>query len=159
MLFRPRIVKTCVERRGGYGTFTLVGWALSWNEPYPIRWKGERVVSVKKALRRVGTELGMPLLNRYTIRHFMATQVRRKKLSRGRYVSREQRSLWLGHSIKEGSDTTSWYETYDPDYLSEAREATDLIMRDLDLLMHKRRLLPPSMQNRTGLAVVTGGKG
>jgi hypothetical protein len=97
-------------------TDTLLGWALTWNEPYPIRWEGERVVSVKKALRRVGTELGMSLLNRYTIRHFMATRVRRQKLSRGRYVSREQRSLWLGHSIKEGSDTTSWYDTNGPEY-------------------------------------------
>jgi hypothetical protein len=140
-------------------TDTLLGWALTWNEPYPIRWEGERVVSVKKALRRVGTELGMSLLNRYTIRHFMATRVRRQKLSRGRYVSREQRSLWLGHSIKEGSDTTSWYETYDPDYLSEAREATDIIMRELDRLMRKRRLLPPSMRGDTKLAVVAGGKG
>jgi hypothetical protein len=140
-------------------TDTLLGWALTWNEPYPIRWEGERVVSVKKALRRVGTELGMSLLNRYTIRHFMATRVRHQKLSRGRYVSREQRALWLGHSIKEGSDTTSWYETYDPDYLSEAREATDIIMRELDRLMRKRRLLPPSMRGDTKLAVVAGGKG
>jgi hypothetical protein len=139
-------------------TDTLLGWAITWNEPYPIRWEGERVVSIKKALRRVGVDLGMPLLNRYTIRHFMATLVRRQKLADGRYVSREQRSLWLGHTIKEGSDTTSWYETYDPDYLSEAREATDLIMRELDRLMRKRRLLPPSMRGDTKLAVVAGGR-
>jgi hypothetical protein len=140
-------------------TDTLLGWSLAWNEPYPIRWKADRVVSVKKALRRVGAYLKMPLLNRYTIRHFMATLVRHQKLSLGRRVSREQRSVWLGHSIKEGSDTTSWYETYDPDYLAEAREATDLIMRDLDRLMRKRRLLPPSMRGDAGLVIVAGGNG
>jgi len=140
-------------------TDTLLGWHLTWNEAHPVRWEGERVVNVKKALKRVGDALGMPQLNRYTVRHFMATKVRHQKLSRGRRVTREQRSIWLGHTVKEGSTTTEWYETYDPDFLSEAKEATDMIMRELDRLMSKRRLLPPAMQRgRIGLALVRGGK-
>ena len=62
-----------------------------------------------------------------------------------------------GHAIKEGLDTTSWYETYDRDYLSESRDATDLTTREFVHLMRKRRLLP-KMQNSLGPSVVTGGK-
>ena len=138
-------------------TDNLLGWHLHWNEAYPIRWEGERVVNVKKALRRTAATVGLTQLNRYTLRHFMATSVRRQKLARGRHVSREQRSLWLGHRVKDGSDTTAWYETFDPDFLAEAREATDLIIRSLDRLLKKRRLIPPTIEQRDGLAVIQGG--
>lgn len=139
-------------------TDCLMGWHLAWDMAYPIAWEGERVASVKKALRRLAGELGMPLFNRYTVRHFMATNARRQRLPGGRSVSREQRSMWLGHRVQEGSDTTAWYETFDPDYLAEAREATDLLMREIDGLMSKRRLLPPSLRNKAGLLAVDGGR-
>ena len=82
----------------------------------------------------------MPEMTCYTLRHFIATNMRRASIA----VSREQRSKWLGHAVKEGSRTTDWYEKLDPDYLEEAMRATDEIM--LKLQKHTRRqLLAPTM--------------
>jgi hypothetical protein len=92
----------------------------------------------------------MPNFDRYTLRHFMATAVRRQKLADGWMVSREQRSMLLGHRVCDGSDTTAWYETFDLDFLAEAREATDAILREVDVLMTKRRRLPPPCRTPPG---------
>ena len=44
--------------------------------------------------------------SQYSLRHFMADQI--KKLFRN--VPREQRSLWMGHVVRDGSRTTANYE-------------------------------------------------
>ena len=85
----------------------------------------------------------MPEMTCYTLRHFMATNMRRASFS----VSKEQRSKWLGHTVNEGSKTTDWYETFDPDYLEQPMRATDEIMRKL----HKhtrRRLSAPTVRSQ-----------
>jgi integrase len=95
---------------------------------------------------------GIKRITPYTLRHFMATKVRSLKEVR---VDREQRSLWLGHGKK---DTTSWYETLDPEHLSEAAKATNIILEKLDALT-KRPLVPMSFKQRrllAGLSVVNG---
>jgi hypothetical protein len=70
--------------------------ALAENRPPPelglIVYKGKRVATVKRAFRRIGTELGLMGFSQYSLRHFMAAQI--KKLFRN--VPREQRSLWMG---------------------------------------------------------------
>jgi hypothetical protein len=43
-------------------------------------------------------------------------------------VSREQRSLMLGHTVKEGSETTDYYESGDPWALADVALATDCIV-------------------------------
>ena len=57
-------------------------------------YKGKRVATVKRAFRRIGAELGLMGFSQYSLRHFMADQI--KKLFRN--VPREHRSLWLGQS-------------------------------------------------------------
>jgi hypothetical protein len=42
-----------------------------------------------------------------------------------RMVPREQRSLMLGHTVKEGSETTDYYESGDPWALADVALATD----------------------------------
>jgi hypothetical protein len=45
-----------------------------------------------------------------------------------RSVPREQRSLWLGHVVRDGSRTTDLYEGCDPLDLADAALATDCVL-------------------------------
>lgn len=139
-------------------TNNLRAWALIWDDPYPIRWCGEPVASVKKGFAAAAAKAGLHHMTRYTLRHYMATTVRRQRLSRGRAVTREQRSAWLGHQARGGSDTTSWYESHDPDWLAEAREATDKIVSTLATHCTHRHLIPDNMDARSGLTAIAGGR-
>ena len=89
-----------------------------------IVYKGKRVATVKRAFRRMGTELGLMGFSQYSLRHFMADQI--KKLFRN--VPREQRSLWMGHVVRDGSRTTANYESDDPGMLADVALATDCVM-------------------------------
>jgi hypothetical protein len=84
-------------------------------------YKGKRVATVKLAFRRIGTDLGLMGFSQYSFRHFMADQI--KKLFRN--VPREQRSLWMGHVVRDGSRTTANYESDDPEMLADVALATD----------------------------------
>ena len=75
---------------------------------------------------------GIRRITPYTLRHFMATRVRGLREVR---VDREQRSLWLGHGKR---DTTSWYESHDPEFLIEESQATSIIIGKLDALTTRR---------------------
>ena len=76
----------------------------------------------------------------------MATRVRGLTDLR---VDREQRSLWLGHGRR---DTTSWYETLDPEFLRECALATSRAIEKLNQLTH-RTLVPPNIQAMQELAI------
>ena len=54
----------------------------------------------------------------------MADQI--KKLLRN--VPREQRSLWMGHVVRDGSRTTANYESDDPEMLAGVALATDCVI-------------------------------
>jgi integrase len=88
-----------------------------------ITYKGRKVATVKRAIRRAGADLGLVGFSQYSFRHFMADQV--KKLFRG--VPREHRSLWLGHVVRDGSRTTENYEEDDPHVLVDIALATDCL--------------------------------
>jgi hypothetical protein len=88
---------------------------------------------------------GIPRITPVTIRHFMATKIRSLEEIK---VDREQREMWLGHIE---SDTTSWYETHDPEYLRSCADGTDLIISKLDA--HAQRpLVPDSLKARMATA-------
>ena len=118
-------------------TANLAAWLKFWNCDRPIHRNGTALESVKKAFKAHALKLGMPKLTPYTLRHFMATNIRRID---GCQVSREQRQEWLGHKPQ---DTTSWYEHYDLEWLREARLGTDKIMDKLDRLLITRKLRAP----------------
>lgn len=138
-------------------TTNLAGWFEHWGDDKPI--KGYQDV-VEKRLNKLGkpivdtdgkehSGLHMPEMTCYTLRHFMATNMRRASFP----VSKEQRSKWLGHAVKEGSKTTDWYETFDPDYLEQPMRATDEILRKLQKHTRKR-LFAPTVRSQGKFRVV-----
>lgn len=138
-------------------TTNLAAWFKHWDEDKPIRQYQD---TVEKRLNKLGKpvldkegnvvrDLRMPEMTCYTLRHFIATNMR----NTSRPVSREQRSKWLGHTVNEGSKTTDWYEKFDPDYLEEPMRATEEII--LRLQKHtKRKLLAPTMLPQGKLRVI-----
>lgn len=137
-------------------TDNLRGWLLHWNLDFPLVYFGRRAMHVSARTLKKAAKAGSvdtKGVNRYMLRHYMATRVRKVA---GIPVSREERSKWLGHKDpKHGM--TEWYESFDPDYLLSAARATDAIMRRLDQLT-KRALWSPIAIAGTGLTVVTGGQ-
>ena len=141
-------------------TTNLAAWFKHWGEDKPIQRYQD---TVEKRLNRLGkrgdefdengkqtwTALNMPEMTCYTLRHFMATNMRRTS----KPVSREQRSKWLGHTVNEGSKTTDWYEKFDPDYLEEPMRATEEIIMRLQNHTH-RSLLAPTMHPQGKLRVI-----
>jgi hypothetical protein len=123
-------------------TQCLAGWLTTWmeedfgrqakaraegGEPPSstlITYRGKKVATTKRAIRRAGTELGLVGFSQYSFRHFMADQV--KKSLRG--VPREHRSLWMGHVVRDGSRTTDNYESDDPHVLADVALATDCVI-------------------------------
>lgn len=92
--------------------------------PPLLFYKGEKVRSTKKSWRRIGRELGIEGFSQYSFRHFIADQVRLLF----RRVPRENRSLWLGHTVHDGSPTTDHYESDDPLVLADVALATDCVL-------------------------------
>jgi integrase len=123
-------------------TQCLAGWLTTWHKEHLerqakaqaegreppssalITYKGKKVATVKRAIRRAGVELGLMGFSQYSFRHFMADQI--KKLFRG--VPREHRSLWMGHVVRDGSRTTDNYESDDPHVLADVALATDCVI-------------------------------
>lgn len=106
----------------------------------------ERTAPLRAALEDAESK-GYGQVTMYTLRHFMATRVRGLK---DIGVDREQREIWLGH---RRTDTTSWYESFDPEFLREVAAATDMVVAKLDDLTD-RRLMPRSVKER-GLRIVS----
>jgi len=111
-----------------------------------LTWRGERPASIHRALRSHGQKLELPIRQK-TFRTFMATQCR--KLCPG--VPREKRSLWLGHTVAEGSRTTDFYEIADADYLADVALATDFIITELALRCEKPLISAEIQLNRADL--------
>lgn len=143
-------------------TTNLQAWFQHWGDDKPIRQYQD---TVEKRLNKLGKPeigedgdivsvgLGMPEMTCYTLRHFMATNMRRASFP----VSKEQRSKWLGHSVGEGSKTTDWYEKFDPDYLEEPMRATEEIIAKLQKHT-KRKLFAPKTKASGKVRVIDGGK-
>jgi integrase len=143
-------------------TTNLQAWFQYWGDDKPIRQYQD---TVEKRLNKMGKPtvdeegevtdigLGMPEMTCYTLRHFMATNMRRASFP----VSKEQRSKWLGHSVNEGSKTTDWYEKFDPDYLEQPMRATEEIIAKLQKHT-KRKLFAPKTKAAGKVRVIDGGK-
>ncbi len=87
-------------------------------------YKRARVGSVKQAIRRIGRAVGIPGFTQKSFRYFMTDQVKRQF----RGIHREQRSLWLGHVVRDGSRTTDAYESDDPHALADVALAVDCVI-------------------------------
>jgi hypothetical protein len=92
-------------------TDNLRAWLLYWNLDRPIVGKrlGLPVKAIsartpKKAAERAAIDPAR--VNRYMLRHFMATRAKRVP---GVPVSREERAVWLGHLDPAHKTTQGWY--------------------------------------------------
>lgn len=124
-------------------TDNLTAWLQYWDAEHPINDGSEKpkpLKSMKHTFRRHAHGLEMLKFTQYTLRHFMATNIRRV---RGIKVDKEQRDEWLGHVQQ---DTRSWYEHFDPEWLREVKQGTDAILRRLDGMLKKRTLFPITSQ-------------
>lgn len=132
-------------------TDNLAGWLKHWDADAPMIWDGKAVTTMKKTFKRHAEDCGVPKFTQYTVRHFMATQAR---MAQPR-VSKEQRDVWLGHS---DGRTAGWYEHRDPEFLEDARRATDSIIEELQ--RHTRRALSTrNLRAKGHLHLVAGKKG
>ncbi len=116
-------------------TGNLRGWLEHWGQDAPMMWNNQPIKSVKRTWQRHASACGLPEFTRYTLRHFMATKVRRAKPP----VPAEQRSQWLGHVGDRANRTTRMYEKFDPDFLADCARATDAIIEEPQ--DHTRRTL------------------
>lgn len=119
-------------------TENLHGWLDKWKaeeetEPEkrspdaigaPMMWNGRPVTTMKRTFKRHAEYCELPQFTQATIRHFMATMVRREKPR----VDKEQRDVWLGHDEARTADA---YEAFDPEYLADAMRATDSVIEKL----------------------------
>lgn len=136
-------------------TTNLRGWLLHWNASRPVSVNNSPAENVdnrtlRKAADRAGVTSGR--FSKYTLRHYMATRVRRVD---GIPVSREERATWMGHVDPHHRTTEAHYESLDPDYLLNAARATDAILTQLDMLCRTRRLVPPNAAPGTQAARAT----
>lgn len=114
-------------------TKNLRGWLLFWNLDRPIVFNGKPIAGISnRTLQKIAAraQLSKPtLFNRYCLRHYMATRVRRVP---GIFVPREERAAWMGHVDPHHRTTEAWYESLDPEHLQAAANATDRILETLD---------------------------
>lgn len=116
-------------------TDNLRGWLTFWNLDRPLCYYGRPVTKIdNRTLKAAAKRAKIPewrQFTRYTLRHYMATRVRRVA---GVQVEREERASWMGHTDPDFRTTEQWYESLDPDYLENVRRAIDGIMTSLATL-------------------------
>jgi integrase len=131
-------------------TDNLAGWLDYWRSDAPLIWDGAPITTMKKTFKRHALACGFERFTQDTIRHFMATYVRRSKPP----VSQEQRDAWLGHNKKR---TANWYEHNDPEFLIDAKIATDSILRELQEYSG-RPLFACKARAKLSFRTINGGK-
>jgi len=139
-------------------TDNLRGWLDVWakdeiedgQERAPMMWDGAPITAIKRTFVRHAEDVGLPDITPGTIRHFMATMVRRQKPP----VDKEQRDVWLGHDEKR---TANAYESFDPDYLADCMQATENVIAELQEHT-KRPLFACKLRARGRFEVVEGGR-
>lgn len=135
-------------------TDNLRGWLDEWRDEdpeaeAPMVWDGAPITTMKRTFKRHAEECHLPEFTQGTIRHFMATMVRREKPP----VDKEQRDVWLGHDEKR---TANAYESFDPDYLAECMHATESVIAKLQACT-KRSLSSRKFCASAGFRVIQGG--
>jgi hypothetical protein len=95
--------------------------------PNYIAWAGRSLKSIKTAWRTLRDDAELDeRVTPYSIRHTVAREMRRRR------VPLEQRQAFVGHLPRGSARTTAIYAPDEPEYLSDAVEAIDAIMSDVD---------------------------
>lgn len=167
----PGRVETNKRRPSIPETRGLSGWLDHWERvdadarreaalagrPVPpnalLVYQGARVADLKKGLRKSAAAIGITF-SPGRFRHFMSAMVRRMCKA----VTREQRSLWMGHVVREGSQTTSNYEPEDPEFLEDVALATDFVMQQIQSCCRRKLFSVEVRLNRYELARIGARK-
>jgi len=139
-------------------TDNLKAWVRHWNLEYPIMYRGRPAKSAKKPINDAFAAVELPGYSRYELRAFMFNQSRRVLLPGHRRLQKDQRSEWMGHVNQDGSSTGAFYERFDPEFLEDAKDATDLVIKEISKHLKRRSLLPEEAISGT-TNVVQGGFG
>lgn len=132
-------------------TDNLRGWYLHWDVDRPIFYGRRAITTINnKTFKKITAKVGMPEFVPYTLRHYMATRTRSLE---GMPVTREERATWMGHTDPDHRTTEEWYESFSPNHLVNARDATDLIMKTLNQKSAKN-LYAPNMRPSDGLQLI-----
>jgi hypothetical protein len=133
-------------------TGNLRGWLLYWNLDKPILYNGRPCPFISnRTLQKVAKRASVDKpFTKYTVRHFMATRIRRVE---GIHVEREERAAWMGHVDHDYRVTEEWYEAHDPDYLVNVARAIDAIMQKLNAMCGKS-LFSPNARPSSGLVLL-----
>ena len=116
-------------------TATLLPWLRTVKNGNIVSYFGREVSSIKTAYRAAAARADLdPDVTPYTIRHTMATELRR------RGVTPWEVAGMLGHQTG-GYRTTEIYAKYDPDYMSKAVDAIDTYFADLQPLLMRPLVL------------------
>lgn len=102
----------------------LAAWFREWDRDAPLQWNGSAITTIDRTFARHAEACGLAPFTPYTIRHFMATEIRNK----AREVGPEQRDEWLGHGEKRTAD---WYEHYASEWLQPVAQGTEAIIAHL----------------------------
>lgn len=136
-------------------TDNLRGWLDLWAAEdgagdAPMLWDGEPITAIKRTFVRHASECSLGQFTPGTIRHFMATMVRRQKPA----VSKEQRDVWLGHDEKR---TANAYEAFDPEYLADCMQATEKVISELQKHT-SRTLFACKLPANRDFRIIEGGR-
>lgn len=85
---------------------------------FVIEWGGERVVSVKKAIKRAAVNSGMPWVSPHVFRHSAAVMMAENR------IPMSEIAQFLGHTNTKM--VTTVYAKYSPEYLATAADALEL---------------------------------
>ena len=120
---------------------TLDPWLDEWTTDFLISIGNEKhdrkVRSVRSAFETNRARVDLPKLTRYSLRHFMATEA----ASHG--VPLEQREIWMGHKRVSMTHT---YTHFEPNYLAEAKQATEAVITKLQEYTNRELLHPKRTQ-------------
>lgn len=124
-------------------TDTLLPFVWSTNSERYVNWHGAPIHSIKKGFATVVKAAGLPKeISPYSLRHTMATELRRRN------VSMDEVAALLGHKLP---GVTEKYAKFSPDYLSSGSRAIDAYFADLGLKFGDRA--PKSSINCVPLAL------
>ena len=113
-------------------TDTLFPWLRKAKTDVLVNWKGKSIKSIRRAFELTRDRAGLDKeVVPYTIRHTMATELRRRE------VQQWELAGYLGHST---GGITERYAKFAPDYMSNARIAIDKYFVELQPLV-KRTLV------------------
>jgi hypothetical protein len=131
---------------------TLTPWLDQVTTEHFVAWNGRRLKSIKTAWCRLRAHAELDeRVTPYSIRHTVARELRRRR------VPLEQRQHFLGHLPRGSARTTAIYAPDEPEYLTDAVEAIDGFMMDVDRVAARSIVLRASCVLVPKLKVVGAG--